>query len=80
VGVACEQSLEDAMSAAKADCYCWLNLVDINDKYNIWDKYDMKNSSGDIFSFRQIRKNYHLRCLGRWTSCHFKEAFCEISI
>ncbi len=51
VGVAREKSLEDAISAAKADGYPWLNLVDINDKNNIWDKYGMKNSSGDIFLF-----------------------------
>ncbi|PVH25182.1 TlpA disulfide reductase family protein [Sphingobacterium corticibacter] len=51
VGVARERSLNDGIQAANRDGYPWLNLIELNDKNGIWEKYKMSNSGGDIFVF-----------------------------
>ena len=49
VGIAREAQLSSAVGAAKKDGYPWLNLVELNDKNKIWEKYGAGNSGGSTF-------------------------------
>jgi len=47
VGIARENNNTDAMKKAiEQDKYPWLNLVELNDKGNIWEMYGAGNSGG----------------------------------
>lgn len=49
VGIARENSSTEAMeSSIKTDGYPWLNLVELNDAANIWNKYNAGNAGGKI--------------------------------
>ena len=50
VGIARENENTNAMKAAIAkDGYQWLNLVELNDAQNIWQKYGVGNGGGKTF-------------------------------
>ncbi|MDH8701203.1 peroxiredoxin [Dysgonomonadaceae bacterium PH5-43] len=49
VGVARERRKEDGENAIKRDGYTWLNLLELNDKNEIWHKYGVGNSGGATF-------------------------------
>ena len=52
VGVAREfKELSALKNALKREKYPWLNLVDLDDKNQIWSKYNISNSGGSIFLF-----------------------------
>ena len=49
VGIARENGSTEAMeSSIKTDGYPWLNLVELNDAANIWNKYNAGNAGGKI--------------------------------
>ena len=50
VGIARERKNIDAMKTAiEKDKYPWLNLVELNDKAQIWTKYGLSNAAGGEF-------------------------------
>lgn len=49
VGIAREKNIEDMIRAAKQDGHPWLNLAEINDQDNIWNKYGTGNAGGGDF-------------------------------
>ena len=50
IGVARERNTSAAAEAAiKLDKYTWENLVEINDKEQIWAKYGIGNAAGSDF-------------------------------
>jgi hypothetical protein len=50
VGIARERNTTNAMKAAiERNKYPWLNLVELNDKENIWVKYRLGNAGGGEF-------------------------------
>ena len=49
VGVAREEKAEHGISAAQADGYPWLNLLEIKDSANIWNLYGIGNAGGSVF-------------------------------
>ena len=52
IGVAREfKELSALKNALKREKYPWLNLVDLDDKNQIWSKYNISNSGGSIFLF-----------------------------
>lgn len=49
IGIAREEKAEYAINAAEKDNYPWLNLIELNDKGQIWQKYGAGNSGGETF-------------------------------
>ncbi|WP_051697914.1 TlpA disulfide reductase family protein [Prevotella sp. 10(H)] len=49
VGVAREEKAQNGINAAKKDNYPWLNLLELNDKNEIWKKYGVGNAGGSTF-------------------------------
>lgn len=49
IGVARERNKEAGIKAAAMDEYPWLNLLELNDENNIWQKYGIGNSGGGLF-------------------------------
>ena len=49
IGVARESKLEYGINAAKQDGYTWKNLIELNDRANIWTKYGVGNAGGQTF-------------------------------
>jgi thiol-disulfide isomerase/thioredoxin len=50
IGVACEYKNTDAFKiAVKKDKYPWLNLVEMDNKNGIWNKYNVSGSGGSTF-------------------------------
>ncbi len=49
VGIARERDLSAGVNAAKKDNYPWLNLIELNDKGKLWEKYGLGNSGGGTF-------------------------------
>lgn len=49
VGVARESELSSGVNAAQKDKYPWLNLIELNDKGKIWEKYGIGKSGGGTF-------------------------------
>ena len=50
VGIAREKGTTKDMEAAiKKDGYTWLNLVELNDRAQIWSKYGISNAAGSTF-------------------------------
>lgn len=54
VGVARERDVDEMVRAVQQDGYPWLNLVELNDKGKIWQKYGADNSGGKTFLVDQI--------------------------
>lgn len=48
VGIARERTKELAINAANMDKYPWLNLIELNDKQEIWKRYGLGNSGGGV--------------------------------
>ena len=46
VGIARERKAEHMTKAMAKDGYKWLNLVELNDKGRIWEKYGISNRGG----------------------------------
>lgn len=50
IGIAREKDNANAMKAAiKKDGYPWMNLIELNDKAQIWSKYGIPNAAGSTF-------------------------------
>ena len=50
IGIACEYDNTDALKIAMAyDNYPWLNLVELNNKNGIWNKYNVTGGGGSTF-------------------------------
>lgn len=49
VGIARERDAQAAVQAAKKDRYPWLNLLEINDSQQIWQRYGVGNAGGGTF-------------------------------
>jgi alkyl hydroperoxide reductase subunit AhpC len=50
IGVACEYKDTDAFKIAlKKDRYPWLNLVEMDNKNGIWNKYNIAGAGGSTF-------------------------------
>ena len=49
VGIARERKLSDAQEALKIEKYPWLQLVELNDKNQIWLKHGIENGGGATF-------------------------------
>jgi peroxiredoxin len=49
VGIAREKSVIDMVRAAERDGYPWLNLVELNDRGKIWQRYGVGNAGGSTF-------------------------------
>lgn len=49
VGVARERSAGDMKAALAKDKYPWLNLLELNDRAKIWEKYGIGNGGGATF-------------------------------
>jgi len=50
IGVACEFKNTDAFKIAlETDEYPWLNLIELNNKNDIWNKYNIAGSGGSTF-------------------------------
>lgn len=50
IGIAREKDNAKAMKAAiKKDGYPWMNLIELNDKAQIWSKYGIPNAAGGTF-------------------------------
>lgn len=48
MGVARERRKEDMVNALKKDGYPWMNLLELEDQNNIWNKYNCGNGGGRI--------------------------------
>ena len=49
VGIARERKLSDVQEALKKEKYPWIQLVEINDKNQIWLKHGIENAGGSTF-------------------------------
>lgn len=50
IGIAREKNNANTMKAAiKKDGYPWINLIELNDKAQIWNKYGISNAAGGTF-------------------------------
>lgn len=49
IGVAREEIAESGIKAARQDGYPWLNLLEVGDRNNIWEKYGIGNAGGATF-------------------------------
>lgn len=49
VGIARESELAIGIAAAKKDKYPWINLIELNDKGRIWEKYNIQQVAGGTF-------------------------------
>ena len=49
VGVARESERSRAVNAAKKDGYPWINLIELNDRNKIWERYGIGNGGGSTF-------------------------------
>jgi len=49
VGIAREESVDDAINTVKKDKYPWLNLIDLKDSVGVWQKYGVGNAGGATF-------------------------------
>lgn len=49
VGIARERNKQDGANAARKDKYPWLNLLELNDKGKIWEKYGVGSGGGGTF-------------------------------
>ena len=49
VGVARERNVADMVHAVEQDEYPWLNLVELEDREKIWQKYGVGNGGGKVF-------------------------------
>lgn len=49
VGVARERDASSMEAAVEQDKYPWLNLLELNDKGKIWEKYGVGNGGGAVF-------------------------------
>jgi len=49
IGVARERDVAHMIRAAEQDKYPWLNLVELNDRGKIWQKYGIGNAGGGVF-------------------------------
>ena len=49
VGVAREKNASAGLAAARRDKYPWVNLLELNDQQQIWNKYGIGNAGGSQF-------------------------------
>lgn len=49
VGVAREKNPSAGLAAARKDKYPWVNLLELNDQQQIWNKYGIGNAGGSQF-------------------------------